>query len=428
MTASIVITGVGAFTALGDTATETQRRFATGESGVGPIRRFDAAAFPCGWAGEAADPDSNVLGVPPRDARVMGPAGLRCLAAAREALAMAGLPEPPEEPGAAGFFAAMGAPDPFPDDLAGAAGHALREELEAGHGRKGQAPDWPAFYAGAYREIHPLWPLGMLNNVVLSVVPSRLGIRGENALFTPAADAGVWALAEAAGALRDGRCAFALAAGVNVPVSPLGLARTHVVAGIPQRSLPAPEDEVAPGEGAAVLVLETAERARLRGARPLGCVSGWGFATGDDPRRTARSAAEAALAAAGLSPGAVGRIFVVGGLNRRQDVTLARGAARAAGREGDGADSVFPGRSLGDLAAAAVPAALVLALAGTRAGSGPAETGPREGGGGPVWLGPPGGAETHEPGSIAECRDLKPVLIVAGSPEGPCAALVVTPC
>lgn len=428
MKTPIVITGFGAVTALGASAAETRERFAAGETGVRPIRRFDAAAFPCGWAAEAMDPDPDTLGLPPRDARVAGPAGLRFLAAAREAMATAGLPTPFPEPEMAGFFAAMGAPDPLPDDFAGAARKSLREEPGTGTAGKQPALDWTSFYAGEFREIHPLWPLGMLNNVVLSVAPPLLGLRGENALFAPAADAGVWALAGAAGALREGRCAVAVAGGVTVSLSPLGLARIHLQAGIPERSVPAPEDEVGPGEGAAVLVLEPEDRARSRGARPLGSIRGWGFATGADPRRTARSAAESALAAAGLSPGAVGRIFVVGGLNRRQDATLARGAARAAGREGDGADSVFPGRSLGDLSAAAVPAAVALALAGACSDSGPAEPGPREDGTGPVSRVPREGAQTHDARSETECLDPGPVLIVAGSPEGPCAALVVTPC
>ncbi|MBP7868068.1 MAG: hypothetical protein KA419_19225 [Acidobacteria bacterium] len=416
MSASIVITGIGAFTALGGTAAETRERFAAGESGIRPIRRFDAAAFPCGWAAEAADPDAEALGVPPRDARVTGPAGLRCLAAAREALGMAGLGFPLPEPETAGFFAAMGAPDPLPEDLAGAARQVLPADPGAGPGRAMTSPDWPAFYAGAYREIHPLWPLGMLNNVVLSVVPSLLGVRGENALFAPAADAGVWAVAEAADALREGRCTVALAGGVNVPLSPLGLARAHIQAGIPERSIPGPEDEVVPGEGAAVLVLEAMESVNKRDARPLGIVSGWGFAAGADPRRTARAAAKAALAAAGLTPGAVGRMVVVGGLNRHQDAMLARGAAKAAGRAGEGSDALFPARALGNLEAASVPVAVALALEGSRVPAELASPAPGEGGSAP---GPSPAANRLAPG---------PVLIVAGSPEGPCAALVLTPC
>ena len=76
-----------------------------------------------------------------------------------------------------GFFAAMGMVDPDVEDL--------RAAVRASGGAAGL--DYEKFYGGAYREIHPLWPLAMLNNVGFCLAAMALGLRGENATFSPSA-------------------------------------------------------------------------------------------------------------------------------------------------------------------------------------------------------------------------------------------------
>src|SRR4029077_8181127 len=51
----VVITGMGLITALGHTVEETWEALCQGRSGIGPIRNFDASAYPVRFAGEVRD-------------------------------------------------------------------------------------------------------------------------------------------------------------------------------------------------------------------------------------------------------------------------------------------------------------------------------------------------------------------------------------
>jgi 3-oxoacyl-[acyl-carrier-protein] synthase II len=177
-------------------------------------------------------------------------------------------------------------------------------------------PDFQKFFAGAYREIYPLWPLAMLNNVGFCLAAMGLGIRGENATFSPAADGAVTALAEAAAAVAGGRAAAALAGGVSEAVSPWSLARAHRLATLSPTGRCRPfdpgRDGTVPGEGGGLLVLEPESSARTRGAAPLAMLAGWSLTWDDDGAAGLARAAGLALAMAGAEGGSVGLIMAQG--------------------------------------------------------------------------------------------------------------------
>ena len=289
----VAITGVGAVSALGASAAATLAGLVRGDRGIRPIGDFDASGFDCRAAARAARPDPEALGVHPRDARIMGAPALWLLQAGREAAAGAGLPAAGIAPEALGGFAAMGMVDPDVADLQGAV-------LKS---RGGSGLDFPRFYAGAYREIHPLWPLAMLNNVGFCLAAIGLGLRGENATFSPSPDGTVTALAEAAGAVSAGRAAAVLAGGVGEAVSPWSLARAHRSMALSPagdcRPFAPDRDGTVPGEGGGLLALESESAARARGAKPLAVLAGWGLAWDGDPAAAWARAAGAALAMAG---------------------------------------------------------------------------------------------------------------------------------
>src|ERR1700677_4108923 len=87
----VVITGMGVITALGDSVERLFRAEIAGQSGVGPITRFDARTFPTTFAAEVRGFDlANYVADPRRYANA-GPSGQFAAAAAQLALADAGL-------------------------------------------------------------------------------------------------------------------------------------------------------------------------------------------------------------------------------------------------------------------------------------------------------------------------------------------------
>ena len=297
----------------------------------------------------------------------------------------------------------MEAPDPLPEDLARAAFLS----------RRGEACDWPEFYGGAFREIHPLWPLAMLNNVGFAVAAQALGVWGENAVFSPAADMGARAVAEAAAALREGRCTVALAGGATDRLTPLGLARAHLLAGIPEGSAPAPDEALLPGEAAGVLVLEREADAAARGAPALAVVAGWAFGrAGDGPPPAPDSFQEELGRLAAGTPAGGGRrhLFAGGGSTFREDGRLA-GDVRQVFNAIAGLEPItcYPRFALGNVSAAFVPVLAAL-LAADRSGTA---------------LFPARGE-----GTSTEARPAPaglPALIAARSPEGGEAGVLLVP-
>lgn len=299
MSERVVITGAGLVSALGGDRAATWAALGGDRSGATPVAGFDARGFACRRAAQADAPDPAALGVSPRDAYIMGRSNLWFLQAARAALAEAGLPAVCTDGTAVGCFAALGMIDPVPDDLRAAAVRSRGPDGAFDPGR---------FYADAYREIYPLWPLAILNNVGFCMAATSMGIRGENAVFAGGADAGAAALIEAADVVGAGRADVALAGGAAEAITPLGLARWHRQAALCPGDGPEPacrpfhpaSGGVVPGEGAAVLVLEREASARARGARILAVVAGWGCASG--AQAVARAAEMALNGRAGGTP------------------------------------------------------------------------------------------------------------------------------
>jgi 3-oxoacyl-[acyl-carrier-protein] synthase II len=89
----VVVTGIGVMSPLGHTAAESWGSLLNGRSGIGPITQFDASEFPCRIAGEVKDFQPQRY-MDFKEARRISRASQLAIAAARMALADAGLPEP----------------------------------------------------------------------------------------------------------------------------------------------------------------------------------------------------------------------------------------------------------------------------------------------------------------------------------------------
>ncbi|MDP7369136.1 MAG: beta-ketoacyl synthase N-terminal-like domain-containing protein [Nitrospinota bacterium] len=320
MPAALAVTGGGIVTAAGrglDAAWEALR---AGRSFLAPDDEL--AGFSSIETARCAPPGPEMLGADRRAARLMGRHTHMLLAAVSDALAEAG----GNAAGLAGeemaFFAGMDSVDPGEADFVSAV-QASRVE--------GGGVDLGRFFNEGMTQIPPLWPLGMLNSTAFCQVAIQFGLRGENGLFSPGAEAAAQAVIEAAESLREGKARAALAAGVSPTVSVRSVARYR------KRGLlkpdAAPDGGPALGEGAASLLLEPEG---VAGGKPrLGYIRGWGRATaGDEPGDLAgavRDSAAAALQRAEIGPGRVGLVVVHGGGSVEEGEAEAEGIAAVLG-------------------------------------------------------------------------------------------------
>jgi 3-oxoacyl-[acyl-carrier-protein] synthase II len=303
----IVITGLGAVTAIGSNAPRTWHAVLSGQCGISSMTGLEGAGPPPPPAARVPGLSARDLGIGRKDARFLGKAGLMLLKASQEAFGHAGLDERPLPADRIGFFAGMGAVDARPEDLGAALSGSLGPDGALSHAR---------FFADGYRAIHPLWPLSILNNIAFCQTAIHLDIRGENAVFSPYNDAGVQAVIEGAETLRRGHARAVIAAGVSERVTPFSMARA-ANSGLPTapaasrdapwrpfgRSTPG----TVPGEGAGALVLERHGDAEAGGATCLarmcghGCVCEPEGESGPPTAAAVLGAMEAALTSAGLS-------------------------------------------------------------------------------------------------------------------------------
>ncbi len=201
---------------LGLSVSETWESIIAGKQGIQPIHTFYADGVACAAAAQVTGLSESALGVHPRDARIMDKHAYMLMKSSRDARNQSKLDSSTVPAEDTGYFAGMGMVDYTVEDLLPAVIRSLN-----GKG----ALDYDLFYSHAYQEIHPLWPLSMLNNISFCQVAIDLGIKGENTVFSPHADSGTHAIIEGYNTLIDKRARVVLAGGVSEKVSPLSIAR-----------------------------------------------------------------------------------------------------------------------------------------------------------------------------------------------------------
>ena len=117
----------------------------------------------------------------------------------------------------------------------------------------------------------------------------EIGIRGENAVFSPHADSGAQAIAEGARTLAEGKARVVLAGGVSEKITPQSLARAHLqgVLNVDEHSqdlgcrpFAAERNGTVLGEACGVLCLEPRASADRRGVSYGVAITGYGAAFG----------------------------------------------------------------------------------------------------------------------------------------------------
>ncbi len=234
---------------------------------------------------------------------------------------------------------------------AGATGTADPERIGvfAGCGMGGAAA-LEAAYRGNGR-VPPLTIPAFMPNAPASHVAMRQGVHGPVLTYSVACASSSLAIAEAAKAVQRGDVDIAIAGGSEsliVPGVMLAWQAMQTLAGFEPgeaaravRPFATDRSGFALGEGAAFLILESAERARARGARVHALLSGWGSScdathlTKPDVAGQVRALRQA-LRHAGLSPRDVGYCNAHGTATRIGDVVERDALAEVWGADLDG--------------------------------------------------------------------------------------------
>ena len=261
----IVVTGLGCLSPLANDWPNTWKALAAGISGVAPITHFDASCYKTRFAAEVKDFDPAAL-LGPKEARRMDRFTQFALAAALQAVEHSGLKIDESNRDRVGALIGTG--------IGGVS--TMTEQLTVLAER---GPD----------RVSPFLVPMMLADTAPGIIAIHLGIRGPNMAVTTACATGSNAIGEAAEMIRRDSTDVMLAGGAEAAVVPLALAGLGVMKALstrndqPQRAsrpFDLNRDGFVVGEGAAVLVLESLEYARARGARILAEVTGYG--TSDD--------------------------------------------------------------------------------------------------------------------------------------------------
>ena len=296
----VVITGMGCISPLGNDVQTTWQNLLAGKSGVDTITHYDASEYKTRFAAEVKGFDGNDL-FGSREARRMDRFAQFAVATAQQAVDDAGLQITEENRDEIGVVIGTG--------IGGL--NTLFEQMQV-------------FIERGPNRVSPFLVPMMLPDTGPGMVAIHLGVRGPNMAVVTACATGTNAVGEATEIIRRGQAEVMLAGGTEAAIIPLAMAGLSVMTALSSRNdepqaasrpFDLERDGFVMGEGAAVLVLESLEYARARGAQILAEISGYGV-TNDAyhisaPAENGSGAArcmQMALKNAGLSVGQISYI------------------------------------------------------------------------------------------------------------------------
>lgn len=322
----VAITGIGAITPIGTGVEALWDGVQNGTSAVHKIERFDASSFSSQVAAEVAfDP---LAYMPPKRARRLDRFSQFALVAAQLALENAGMTADEASADGAGIYigSALG-------------GVAFAEEQHRSYVQNG------------LNHVDPLLALSVFGGAASSNVTIELGLTGPSLAYGNSCAAGLIAIGEAARLIEAGRVPVMLAGGAEAPLAPLTFGAFAMIRVLSTRnhdpaSSSRPFDRDRDGfvmaEGGAVLLLESFEHAKARGAHIYAELVGYGT-TSDAYHMTAphpdgiyaARAMRAAIDSAGLAPEAIEYVNAHGSSTVLNDSTECRAIRLALGNQAE---------------------------------------------------------------------------------------------
>jgi 3-oxoacyl-[acyl-carrier-protein] synthase II len=290
----VVVTGLGAVTSLGHDANTFWASLVAGKCGVSRVSLFDPKDFASQIGAEVRDWEA-AQHMDPKEARRNDRYTHFGFVAARQAVADSGLDMAKEDGDRVGVIIGSG--------IGGMYTYESQLKVLAERGP---------------RKVSPFTIPSLIGNMCSGLVAIEYGARGPNFGIVSACATGTHALGEAAHAIRRGDADVMVAGGTEAAITPFAYAAFCSMKAMSTRN-DAPEKASRPfdrnrdgfimGEGAGVVVLESYEHARARGARIYCELAGYA-ATSDafhitqpDPEGKGLSLAmRRALASSGVAP------------------------------------------------------------------------------------------------------------------------------
>ena len=291
----VVITGLGAVTPVGNSASQTWEALVNGVSGIAPITAFDATNFKTQFAGEVKNFDPTTV-IDRKEARKMDRYTHFSVCVADEALRDSGLDLDKEDRSRIGVVWGSG--------MGGL--YSLEQEVMDFAVGDGQ----PRF--------NPFMIPKAIPSIAAGQISIRFGLGGPSYSVSTACSSSSHAVASAFDQIRLGHADMLLTGGADADITPAGVGGFNSLHALstrnddPQRAsrpFSKSRDGFVLGEGAACLVLEEYEHAKARGAKIYAEVMGVGMTsdayhmTAPDPEgKGAERVMRLALKDAGLAP------------------------------------------------------------------------------------------------------------------------------
>lgn len=262
----VVVTGLGCISPVGNTVADAWSNLLAGQSGIGPITRFDASALSCRIVGEVKNFDLESY-ISAKEARTMDRFIHYGIAAATQAIQDSGLAKGDAlgEEEACRIGVVIGS---------GIGGLPLIEETHIEYTARGA------------RRISPFFVPASIINMISGHVSMRHGFKGPNLAVVTACTTGLHSIGEAGRLIEYGDADVMIAGGSEGTVSPLGVGGFAAMRALSTRnddpaaaSRPWDKDRdgFVLGEGAGVMVLEEYEHAKARGAKIYAELGGYGM-------------------------------------------------------------------------------------------------------------------------------------------------------
>jgi 3-oxoacyl-[acyl-carrier-protein] synthase II len=266
----VVVTGQGVVCPLGNSVEEFWKRLVAGESGIGPVTRFDTTAYDTRFAGEVRDfkPESVMDRKDIRRSDLFVQFAVAATAQALEQSKVQGQVDPTRFGVIVG--SGIGGISTFEDQH--------RTLLEKGPNR-----------------VSPFFIPMMISDMASGQVSILFGAKGPNYCTVSACSSGAHAVGEAFRLIQNSEADVMIAGGAEAPVTPVSFAGFCSMKAMSTRNddparasrpFDSQRDGFVMGEGAGIVILEELEHAKKRGATILAEVVGYG-ATADAHHMTA---------------------------------------------------------------------------------------------------------------------------------------------
>lgn len=320
----VVITGLGAVTPVGNTASQTWQALKNGVSGIAPITAFDASRFKTQFAGEVKgfDPESVI---DHKEARKMDRYSQFSICVADEALRDSGLDLEKEDRSRVGVIWGSGM------------GGLQTMESEIIDFAKGDST--PRF--------NPFMIPKAIPSIAAGQISIRFGLGGPSFSVSTACSSSSHAVGSAFDQIRLGHADVLLTGGADADITYTGIGGFNSLHALSTRN-DSPETASRPfsksrdgfvlGEGAACLIMEEYEHAKARGAKIYAEIIGEGMTsdayhmTAPDPEgKGAERVMRLALKDAGLQPEDIDYINTHGTSTPLGDVTEVKAIQRVFG-------------------------------------------------------------------------------------------------